>query len=201
MIIQTNKPLAKRHDHDFYATPREFCDRALAMLDPLLGMEWLAVFKDPKPSLRILDPGCGAGVWGQAAKARWTGAIVDGVEIRDVPTPDGYRWIYRGNFLLMDHGLEYDLVIGNPPYFYAEPFVRVGLANTRQDGLLLYLLPLRFLEGKRRAKGLFRDFPPREVWVAGRVPFLGTKKTDATAYAMFLWQKGWTGTPSLKWMK
>lgn len=198
MIIQTSKPLAKRHVHDFYATPRDFCDRALNLIElrdfyPNAGAH--------APAPHILDPGCGAGVWGQAALARWSSAVVDGVEIRDIETPPGYRYIYRGNFLLMDHGLEYDLVIGNPPYFYAEPFVRVGLANTRQDGLLLYLLPLRFLEGKRRAKGLFRDFPPREVWVAGRVPFLGTKKTDATAYAMFLWQKGWTGTPSLKWMK
>lgn len=194
MIIQTDKPLAKRNAHDFYPTPRYICDRALDLLD----WNWKDSV-DYKPF--ILDPGCGTGVWGQAALARWPQATVDGVEIRDVPLPTGYRYIFRGDFRLQDTGLDYDLVIGNPPFAFAEQFVRVGLANLKLHGYLLYLLPLQFLEGEKRRTGLFRHLPPREVHIAGRVSFTGNGKSDNTPYAIYIWQQGWVGTPSLKWMK
>lgn len=196
-IIQTAKPLAKRRKADFYPTPRAFCDQALA----LVNMTPPDIFRDGYvPELHILDPGCGTGVWGQAAQARWPHAVVDGAEVRDIKKPEGYRHIYKGDFCLFDHGLDYDLVIGNPPFYAAELFVRNGLANLSEDGTMLYLLPLRFLEGKGRARGLFRHSPPKEVWVAGRISFQPNGKTDDTAYAIYIWQKGWRGTPSLKWM-
>lgn len=192
MIIQTAKPVPKRRAHDFYETPREFCDLALAQLPTWSQVEY--------GHLHILDPGCGTGVWGQAALARWPNAIVDGVEIRDVPLPDGYRYRYAGDFRLMDHGLDYDLIIGNPPFYCAEAFVRGGLANLKADGLMHYLLPLRFLEGKSRMKGLFRKTPPRVVTIAGRVSFSGDKRTNATAYALYTWQQGWQGEPVIRWL-
>ena len=193
-IIQTDKPLRKRSAYDFYPTPRAFCDEALELLD----WNWRDS-SDWKPN--ILDPGCGTGVWGQAALDRWPHAMVDGVEIRDVESPAGYRYLYRGDFRLMDTGLDYDLIIGNPPFVYAESFVRVGLDNLKTDGgYMLYLLPLSFLASKGRARGLFRHHPPMEVHVAHRVSFTGNGKSDNTEYAVYIWKQGWTGTPSLKWM-
>jgi len=188
-IIQTNKPLRKRSAYDFYPTPRAFCDEALELLP--------AYPFDPR---LILDPGCGTGVWGQAAISRWQPVIVDGVEIRDVPVPEGYRYLYRGDFRLQDTGMDYDLIIGNPPFVYAESFVRVGLDNLKSDGMMLYLLPLSFLASKGRARGLFRHHPPLEVHVAHRVSFTGNGKSDNTEYAVYIWRQGWKGTPSLKWM-
>jgi hypothetical protein len=193
-IIQTDKPLQKRREHDFYPTPRAFCDEALALLPAVL------------PSMHgrkipyILDPGCGTGVWGQAALARWTDATVDGAEIRNVDKPAGYRYLYGGDFRLLDHGLDYDLVIGNPPFKYAEAFVRVGLANLKKNGLMLYLLPLSFLASKGRAKDLFRHTPPMEVYVAHRVSFYNNGNSDNTDYAVYIWGKSWAGIPNLKWM-
>jgi len=196
-IIQTNKPLKKRSAYDFYPTPRPFCDEALE----LIHFQTWNVFKDGYvPELHILDPGCGTGVWGQAALDRWPHAVVDGVEIRDVDTPAGYRYLYRGDFRLQDTGMDYDLIIGNPPFVYAESFVRVGLDNLKADGLMLYLLPLSFLASKGRARGLFRHHPPMEVHVAHRVSFTGNGKSDNTEYAVYIWKQGWKGTPSLKWM-
>lgn len=190
-IIQTDKPLAPRRDHDFYPTPSLFCERALSLLPSFLSEQ----------PLRILDPGCGTGVWGQAAKRRWPHAVIDGVEIRDVDTPQGYRTMYRGDFRLQDTGMDYHLIIGNPPFKYAEAFVRVGMANLIQNGHMLFLLPLQFLESEGRRVGLFREYPPREVHVAGRISFSGNGKVDNTAFAVYIWQQGWNGTPSLKWMQ
>jgi hypothetical protein len=199
-IIQTDKPLAKRREHDFYPTPRAFCDEALA----LLNFDSWDVFKTGyRPLLRILDPGCGTGVWGQAALARWSNQFnvkVDGVEIRDVDTPADYHYLYRGDFRLQDTGMNYDLIIGNPPFKYAESFVHVGLENLNEDGMMLYLLPLSFLASKGRAKGLFRHTPPMEVHVAHRVSFSGNGKVDNTDYAVYIWKQGWRGETSLKWM-
>lgn len=196
-IIQTDKPLAKRRAHDFYPTPRAFCDEAIALLsDPFPWKVW----HGEAPKLRILDPGCGTGVWGQAALGRWSDAIVDGVEIRDVDKPEGYRYLYRGDFRLQDTELDYDLIIGNPPFVYAEAFVNVGLANLKEDGMMVYLLPLSFLASKGRAKGLYRKTPPMEVHVAHRVSFSGNGKVDNTEYAVYIWKRGWKGETSLKWM-
>jgi hypothetical protein len=198
-IIQTNKPLAKRRKFDFYPTPRAFCDKALALLD----LNFLNVFREGyKPALHVLDPGCGTGVWGQAALKLWAdrfNVIVDGCEIRGIEKPEGYQYLYNCDFRLLDHGLEYDLVIGNPPFIYGESFVRVGLANLKEDGLLMYLLPLRFLEGKARARGLFRKTPPKEVYSVGRVSFTANGRSDDTAYALYVWQKDWMGETTLKW--
>lgn len=199
-IIQTNKPLKKRNEHDFYPTPRAFCDEALE----LINLDVWNVFQQGyKPPLRILDPGCGTGVWGQAALALYSSDFnvqVDGVEIRDVEKPEGYRYIYRGDFRLQDTGMDYDLIIGNPPFVYAESFVRVGLDNLSEDGMMLYLLPLSFLASKGRAKGLYRHTPPMEVYVAHRVSFSGNGKVDNNDYAVYIWKRGWKGETSLKWM-
>lgn len=195
-IIQTDKPLQKRRAFDHYPTPPEVCKRGL----DLLPLEQLRDFYGfYSPPLHILDPGCGDGVWGRTALERWPDAIVDGAEIRDISKPEGYRWMYRGDFCLMDHGLDYDLIIGNPPFLYGEIFVRQALANLVEAGWLLYLLPLRFLEGKERSERLFSKYPPLAVHVAGRVSFSGNRKTDDTPYAYYIWRKGYTGDTILKW--
>lgn len=197
MIIQTAKPVPSRHVHDFYATDPAFCKQAVAQLRL---QDFYSGARNHFETPQVLDPGCGTGVWGQAILDRWPHAVVDGVEIRNVDRPQGYRYLYGGDFRLMDHGLDYDLILGNPPYYCAEAFVHVGLANLNENGRLFYLLPLRFLEGKARMKGLFRKTPPRTVQVVGRVSFSGDKRTNATAYALYTWQRGWSGDTQLTWL-
>ena len=71
-------------------------------------------------------------------------------------------------------------------------------------GYIFFLLRLAFLESKKRIP-LYNDFPPKRVYVLQRRPSFfstrGSSRTvDATAYAMFLWQKGWSGKTELDWL-
>ena len=67
-------------------------------------------------------------------------------------------------------------------------------------GYIIQLLRLNFLEGQARGRGIHKRHPPQKVVVcAGRVSFTGDGKSNATAYAFFIWQKGWLGKPSLEW--
>lgn len=189
MIITTDKVMRERDPNDFYPTPVSRVTSALDLLPYGFVPYW------------ILDPGCGDGVWGRVAKQRWFNSRIDGVETRDVENPPGYEPLYRGDFRTWDAPHAYDLVIGNPPYKHTEPFVRLSLKHLRDGGYLLFLLRLSFLEGQARGRGLWRQLPPRAVYVcSARTSFMGNGKSDATAYAVYLWQKGWHGVPTLGWV-
>lgn len=93
----------------------------------------------------------------------------------------------------------FDLIVGNPPYADAEEFVRESMRYLRHGGVLAYLLRLAFLEGQDRSAGLWREFPAHTVAVASKRPsFTGNGKTDATAYAMYYFVKGYDGPTFLK---
>ena len=178
--IKSEKPLAKRNEHDFYPTP-DLLARVAASLLP----------RQFEPR-RVLDPGAGNGPWGKAACERWPLADVDGVEIReDAPVQRRYSTWYRGDFLKMELDDGYDLVVGNPPYSDAQAFIEKSLMLTRDGGHVMFLLRLAFLEGKHRAETLYRHQRPQKVYVlAERPSFTPNGKTDATAYALFLWRNG-----------
>lgn len=153
---------------------------------------------------RILDPGAGCGSFGKVARELWPQAEITGCELRDIPVPVAYdRW-HTGDFvkLYVKPVPVYDLIIGNPPFREAEPFVRTALPLLVPGGHLIFLLRLAFLEGQRRRDGLFTEFPPKEVWVLSKRPsFMASGKTNATAFCALLWQHGWEGRTSLSWLR
>jgi hypothetical protein len=199
MIITTDKKMRPRDPDDFYPTPLAVAKAALELIPAL-------PYFVPYQQYFICDPGAGTGVWGNAAKQRWAGAEIVGYDIREIPAPREYDWWFcETDFLQLKTADTYDLVIGNPPYKFAEKFVRKALHFTKQGGYVQFLLRLAFLEGQARSRGLWATFPPQSVHVlSARPSFIadGDKagKTDSTAYAIFTWQKGWKGTPTLGWL-
>lgn len=184
------KNLPKRADFDYYPTPYPVALDALSYMPRTLT-----------PTC-ILDPGAGLGVWGQAARSLWPQACITGIDIRPLQRPAAYNFWFTNDFRLMDEARCFDLVVGNPPYKYAEPFVRHSLKMLEPGGYLIMLLRLNFLESKSRANGLWRDYPLFEVIVsAGRVSFTGDGRSNATAYAYFIWKQGYKGETVLKWSK
>lgn len=193
-IIQTVKTLRPREKNDFYPTPVELVRESLNLLN-----------KD-RPYMHtyfVLDPGAGSGVWGNVIRDRYPTAYITGTESRDVPKPDAYDlWLNETDYLTMWGVNEsYDYVIGNPPYRYAEEFVRKSYSLLVPGGQMLFLLRLAFLEGQKRCSGLWKELVPKKAYVCGRRPsFTGNKKTDATAYMLCLWEKGYTGATELDWL-
>lgn len=95
-------------------------------------------------------------------------------------------------------------IVTNPPYNSAEGFVKVGLDRT--DKKFALLLRLAFLEGAKRQKTIFSEFPPSRVWVfSERITFYPLnaqrKGSGTTAYAWFVWDKDAPNRTELCWFK
>lgn len=191
MIIQTTKEMRPRDEHDFYPTPIGLCRAALGMLP-----------RSFRPKT-IIDPGAGNGVWGVAARGYWPWTTIEGIELRPSVKPFVYdSWLDSTNYLDWEIGYQRDLIMGNPPYRHAEEFIRKALSELRPAGYLVFLLRLAFLEGQERGAGLWREFPPLKVGVCSRRPsFTDNGKTDATAYAVYIWQKDTHQVPTtMEWI-
>lgn len=100
-------------------------------------------------------------------------------------------------------------IITNPPYSKAKEFVKKALDISKDGVKVAMLLRLQFLEGKRRAE-LFNEYPPCKVYVnVSRVTcakngdfekHLRETGSSPVAYAWFVWEKGYTGDPIIKWI-
>lgn len=194
-IITTTKTLRPRHWADFYPTPRPFADETVRVIAPLI--------QQANPFM--LDPGAGDGIFGDAFKAVYPGSVVCGTDLRPLSRPRSYDYWYTGGYDFSKRPRRreplFDVVIGNPPYNKAEEFVRLGLSLLTPGGVLAYLLRLAFLEGQDRGADLYECYPPRKVWVCSERPsFTGDGNTDATAYAVLVWQDGWQGETTMGWL-
>ena len=156
-----------RKANDFYETP-EPCTLALLPFLP------------PGP---VLDPCCGdraiLRVMDADGRAPNRGMDVDPARAADV-------WC---DALAVPWGWASGLVVTNPPYSLAEKFVRKALAEVGHRGTVAMLLRLPFLESLARVD-LHAKHPSDVLIFAKRPSFTGDGKTDATAYAWFVWGPG-----------
>ena len=200
IYIKEGTVLPVRRDLDAYYTPiNKVLDGLGVVLDDLSRSD--DVFD---ADLRILDPGAGSGRWGADCRNLWPQAWIAGVEVREVRPADAYDQWVTGAFneltIADPEPGTWDLVIGNPPYALASQFIEASLHYLRPGGRLLFLLRLAFLEGKGRGGGLFREHPVKRVEVCvNRPSFTDNGRTNATAYAFFLWERGWRGGTTLEW--
>lgn len=103
-------------------------------------------------------------------------------------------------------GTHYGDIITNPPYKYAQQFVEHALEIIPNGRRVAMFLKLTFLEGKNRRK-LFEQCPPEYIYVSSsRIQCaLGgdfetyKNTTSAAAYGWFIWRKGFTGEPKVRW--
>lgn len=80
---------------------------------------------------------------------------------------------------------KYDLIITNPPFSLAQPFIEKAVKESK---LVVMLLRVNFLGSKKRI-GFFKEHRP-DLYVSPKRPsFIKSQKssTDATEYAWFLW--------------
>lgn len=171
----------ERQREDYYATE----PRATELLCKLVQFDG-----------HILEPSCGEGhISEELKKAGYDVTSRDLVdrgygEVADFLAIDNIEW--NGN------------IVTNPPYKYAQEFVEKALQIIPEGKKVCMFLKLTFLEGKAR-KQLFRVSPPKIVYVAsGRLKCAMNGDFDsigssATAYAWFVWEKGYDGDTIIKW--
>ena len=107
------------------------------------------------------------------------------------------------NFLDYDGEWDGDIVT-NPPYGLSTDFVVKALEVVKPGRRVAMFLRLQTLEGKDRYDRIFSVNPPKTVYI-----FINRQVSDknddfnkgsAVAYAWYVWEKGFTGTPALKWI-
>jgi hypothetical protein len=186
-----------RHPEDFYRTPAWAVDAILPHLR-VPDADPLAVRSDGAP--RWMDPGCGDGAIAERVLARWPRSRGTGVEIDPGRAMAARRLpfiVHDGDFLTATQPIwhfQVDLVIGNPPYEIALPFVRRAIELTgRFNGEVAFLLRVGFLEAKRGSErdALLNEHAPDVYLLAKRPRFRGRGDGgDSTTYAWMVWGMG-----------
>jgi hypothetical protein len=96
-------------------------------------------------------------------------------------------------------------IITNPPYKFAQEFVEHSVDLINDKNKVAMFLKLTFLEGQARRK-MFEKYPPKVIYVYSqrRKCAINGKFEDtgssAAAYAWFVWEKGFSGEPIIKWI-
>jgi len=171
-----------RQQHDYYATEPK-------ALELLLELEEF--------SNKVWECSCGEGHLSQV--------LVDAG--KDVVSSDLIDRGYGKVLDFLDPSLEGPVnrdIITNPPFKYTNQFLVKAMSILEENRKIAFFLPIRYLEGKARRE-LFQKFPPKVVYVSsGRLicAINGDFETitgSATAYAWFIWEKGYQGSTQLKW--
>lgn len=182
-IVGLNRPVGvERQPEDFYATHP-------CAIPPL--MEFLGWTNGGK---RILEPACGAGHLSFMMETY--GHDVTSTDLIDRGYGTG------GIDFLTTQWPPYDAVITNPPYKFAEQFIRKSFEIAPTVCMFLRLV---FLESRKR-QDLYQNYPPRYVCVfVDRVPsskdglFLPSE-SSTVCYAWFIWERGFKGRPEIVWL-
>lgn len=182
----SNHTQEKRESNDFYATDGIAIDKLLS------------VYKLPRT---IWEPACGQGHLSKRLESM-------GHNVRSTDLIDRGFGVSCKDFL-KERTCEQECILTNPPYKYATEFVLHALDILPNDGVCAMFLKTTFLEGKKRREMLFDKHPPKymfqfseRVLCAKNADFDGMKKGggSAVAYAWFVWEKGYKGQTTIKWI-
>jgi len=176
IYVSDKDALPKRHEKDFYKTPKEFAESAVTQL-------YLDLVIPDGFILRYLDVGCGDGVWGRAVKGITPSAVVDGIDIKVREGQDIYNNIFIGDYL--NTRIEkYDIILGNPPFSLMMDFISKSLELA---DIVAFLLPVNFLESQKRYQSYFSGlYKPTYVYQSvQRINFTG--KSNPNQYIFVVW--------------
>lgn len=192
-ILGGAKHYGKRESNDFYATPT----KAVTML--------MNSFNELNPSFTVMDPCVGKG---HVLKPfRDAGYNVLGKDLIGRTDYFDQTIIYPGNNNFLEDTSVYHNtnIITNPPYEFCKEFAEKAIQLIDQDAFVIMLLKIQFLETKARYE-LFKKYPPKYVYVfvnrIGCIPGGENDQSQSSAicYAWYIWQKGFTGEPTLRWL-
>lgn len=190
-MSSTNRGRERNLD-DFYVTQPQLTQRITETIDSKFK------FKNSK-STTIIDLGCGTGNFLDACKKTWSNAKIIGIEKNLELAKEAHR---RGHDIIISDAIneavniDDAIVIGNPPYNQADQFILKWLPHCR---LIIFLLRLNFLGGKKRYDNLWSKYPASYIWVLPRRPsFTPDGRTDSIEYAIFVWERNHSGSTELR---
>ena len=175
-----------REPNDFYKSPAH-------VIQDLLHYEFF------DPDLNVWESACGDGVMSKELRKYFRGQVLS-TDIID----RGYEE-FNGehDFLQTEQKYSMPYIITNPPYKVAQGFIERALQVYTHKAA--FLLRINFLESARRYE-LFKGSGFKGILVYTKritcvIPSCATKKpTAAVFYAWFIWEKGYIGLPTIKWI-
>lgn len=97
-------------------------------------------------------------------------------------------------------------IITNPPYRYITEFILKALELVQEGHKVAMFCKLTTLESQSRYDDIFSKYPPKTIYVfSKRVACYKNNdrskyQSSAVCYAWFVWEKGFTGDPVIKWI-
>lgn len=185
MLGASNHCKDEREENDFYAT------------DPV-AIDWLLKFE--KFDIFIWEPACGAGHLAKRLNKFGYRVFVSDLVYR------GYGDFFKQiDFLQYDGPIFKGDIITNPPYKYCSEFIKKSLDVIEDGHKVAMFLKLQTLEGQKRYNEIFSVNPPKSVYVFVKRVACGKNgefdsSSSAVCYAWFVWEKGWKGDTTLKWI-
>lgn len=162
---------------------------------------------DPRATRALLDEECFDRIIWEPTAGRHM--IVNelksaGYEVRSTDLVDyGFKEDAQIDFLNYNRTWEHDLIF-NPPYKFATEFVIKGLELLQPGKKMAVFLRTLFLEGQKRYEKIFKDNPPKTIYVFSKRVVCSTTddhtEPSAVSYSWFLFEKGYKGNPEIKWI-
>ena len=181
----------ERVQDDYYATPYQATEMLL---------------DNVKFEGSFLEPCVGGGHIADVIKRYYPNECVYGSDLVD----RGYSNTLVANFLEYDFlGQKFDNIVTNPPYSLAQEFLEKGMEVVNNNGKIAMFLKIQFLEGAKR-KEMFKNYPPKYIYVFSKrqnpwrngspVDEKGKPWSSTMCFAWFVWEKGFSGEPIVRWL-
>lgn len=95
-------------------------------------------------------------------------------------------------------------IVTNPPYELATEFVEKALSVVEPGHKVAMFLRTLFLEGQKRYERIFKENPPKVIYVFSKRQVCSKvddfTEGSAVSYAWFVWEKGYKGAPEIQWI-
>lgn len=182
-MSSTNRSKSRElHIADYYITPQHEIHRF---------WEEFSRYEQFTSDIKILEPCAGGKI--DSDEMSYVEVLknfgfnnIDTIDIRD----DSLAEI-KGDYLKINCSQKYDLIISNPPFVISQEIITKALDDVKENGFVIMLLRLNYLEGKSRKEFWLNNMPKYIFVHSKRMSFTKDGKTDSIAYAHYVWQKGY----------
>lgn len=153
----------------------------------------------------VLEPGSGPGTFCEASRAFLPNLKESPTGVEMVPPEHIYsgHTLVKRNFLDWKTKKHWDLIPTNPPFTFANDFIKRSVSLLTPTGLCMFLMRVGVVGGLERMEMWQKEVNLVELCVvAPRPGFTYNGETDASEYAYFIFDRGQPGSAEtrVRWL-